>query len=219
MSRSIRRVVPFVGALAAFGAVAACSDASPTAVGSTGRLAVYLTDAPGDVRKAVVTIDRVYLQGDGGRTVLREEDLTVDLLTLADSVATLVPESGVPAGTYTERRFVVSGGYLEVEGEDGASAFYASSPDYAGLPAGTALAGALQMPSFAQSGLKVQFADSLVVGGDVQHLLVDFDVRESFGRQAGNSGRWVMSPVLKGSHLDAPPAATPATPVDSAATP
>ena len=114
MSRFLRRgVVPFVGALAA---IAACSDASPTAVSGTGRLAVYLTDAPGDVLKAVVTIDRVYLQGADGRTVLREDDLTVDLLTLADSVATLVPESGVPAGTYGELRFVLSGGYLEVEG-------------------------------------------------------------------------------------------------------
>lgn len=217
MSRSsIRRVVP-CAALVAAGLVAACSDASPTAVSGTGRLAVYLTDAPGDVLKAVVTIDRVYLQGEDGPTVLREDDLTVDLLTLADSVATLVPESGVPVGTYAALRFVVSGGYVEVEGESGATSIYASSPSYAGLPEGATVAGALQMPSFAQSGLKVQFTDGLVVGGDDQHLLVDFDVRESFGKQAGNSGSWVMTPVLKGSRLEAAPAADSTTaPADSA---
>ena len=166
MSRSsIRRVVP-CAALVAAGLVAACSDASPTAVSGTGRLAVYLTDAPGDVLKAVVTIDR---------------------------------------------------GYVEVEGESGATSIYASSPSYAGLPEGATVAGALQMPSFAQSGLKVQFTDGLVVGGDDQHLLVDFDVRESFGKQAGNSGSWVMTPVLKGSRLEAAPAADSTTaPADSA---
>ena len=222
MSRSFRRgvvrgAVPLAAALVA---IAACSDASPTGVGATGRLAVYLTDAPGDVLKAVVTIDRVYLQGDGGRTVLREEDMTVDLLTLADSVATLVPESAVPAGAYSELRFVVSGGYVEVEGDGGATSIYASSPGYAGLPEGATVAGVLQMPSFAQSGLKVQFAEALAIGGDVQHLLVDFDVRESFGRQAGNSGRWVMSPVLKGSQLAAPPAAdSTSAPADTTTAP
>ena len=223
MSRSFRRgvvrgVLPLAAALVA---IAACSDTSPTGVAGTGRLAVYLTDAPGDVLKAVVTIDRVYLQGENGRTVLREEDMTVDLLTLADSVATLVPESAVPAGAYAELRFVVSGGYVEVEGDAGATSIYASSPSYAGLPEGATVAGELQMPSFAQSGLKVQFTDTLAFGGDVQHLLVDFDVRESFGKQAGNSGRWVMSPVLKGSQLEAPPVVADSTtvPADSTTTP
>jgi hypothetical protein len=31
---------------------------------------------------------------------------------------------------------------------------------------------------------------------------VDFDVAESFGKQAGQSGKWVMHPVLKGSVVE-----------------
>jgi hypothetical protein len=30
---------------------------------------------------------------------------------------------------------------------------------------------------------------------------VDFDVSESFGKQAGNSGQWVMNPVIKGADI------------------
>ena len=32
-------------------------------------------------------------------------------------------------------------------------------------------------------------------------LLVDFDVGQSFGKEAGNSGRWVMSPVIKAADV------------------
>ena len=32
-------------------------------------------------------------------------------------------------------------------------------------------------------------------------VLVDFDVSQSFGHQAGNSGRWVMHPVIKGATI------------------
>jgi hypothetical protein len=184
-----------------------CGDAAPTeAAIPSPRIAVYLTDAPGDVRKAVVTIDQVYLQGDGGRTVLRDEDLTVDLLTLADSVATLVPATGVPAGSYSGLHLVISGGYLEVEGEDGGSRIYASAPAYPGLPEGAQADGTLQMPSYARSGLKVQFPAGLEVGDATRHLLVDFDVSQSFGHQAGKSGAWVMTPVILGQQLEAPPA-------------
>ena len=99
-------------ALLALTAVAACSDGSGS---GNGRVSILLTDAPGDVRKAVVTIDRIYLQaGDGegedGRIVLREDDVTTDLLTLADSTAELVRDAVVPGGSYNQLRFVITGG-------------------------------------------------------------------------------------------------------------
>jgi hypothetical protein len=63
--------------------------------------------------------------------------------------------------------------------------------------------GALQLPSFAQTGIKVSLpGGALTITGEQKILLVDFDVSQSFGKQAGNSGRWVMSPSIKASEVE-----------------
>lgn len=176
----------------------ACADG--TGNGGTTSLSVRLTDAPGDVVAAVVTISEIYLQGEG-RTVLLDQPVTTDLLTLTNDVLTLVDGVDVPEGRYQELRFVITGGYLEVE-ENGGTAIYASSPDYAGLPAGAVPAGGLQMPSYGASGLKVKMEGALDIAGDQQILLVDFDVAQSFGHATG-SGDWVMDPVITGADFGA----------------
>jgi hypothetical protein len=174
-------------------AAAACGDDA-----DTSRLTLRLTDAPGDVQAAVVTISEIYLQGENGRTVLRDRDTTVNLLDLANATADLVAGQAVPAGSYSQLRFVITGAYLDVEGEG----LFATSPDYEGLPQGAVVTGALQTPSFSTSGVKVILpGDQLVVDGDRTIVLVDFDVSESFGKEAGNSGRWVMRPVIKGADI------------------
>jgi hypothetical protein len=190
---------------AALLALGACGDSAPTGSAGPSTLSLLLTDAPGDFRKAVVTISQVYLQGAGGRVVLRDTPITTDLLTLANSTAELVKDATVPAGSYQELRFVITGGYVEVETAAGGSAIYATSSSYAGLPAGASVAGTLQMPSFAQSGLKVQLpgGGGVTLGSEQKVLLVDFDVARSFGREAGNAGRWVMSPVLEATEFAA----------------
>lgn len=179
--------------LVALSALGACSDS--TGVGP-GKISILLTDAPGDVKAAVVTISEIYLQGSD-RVVLRDEPVTIDLLTLANSTALLVDEATVPAGTYSQLRFVITDAYIEVENADGTTNIYASSPSYSGLPSGARVAGELQMPSLAQSGLKVDLPGGAVrIEGDQRILLVDFDVAQSFGHIAGGSGRWVMHPVV-----------------------
>lgn len=184
--------------LLAAGALAGCDSASGGAA-SGGSFRVLLTDAPGDFERAVVTIDRVELHGDAGAVVLRDEPATVDLLTLQNEVMGLVDGVDVPAGSYAELRLVISGGFIEVEGEDGSTKIYASSDAYAAAQ-GVEAAGRLQMPSYAQSGLKVKLPGGAVeVGGDEQVVLLDFNVAESFGRQAGQSGMWVMRPVVRAS--------------------
>jgi hypothetical protein len=185
--------------------VAACEDMGPR----TGQMTMYLTDAPGDVQKAVVTIEEIYLtggDGDEGRVVLRDIPFTTDLLTLADSLHLLIEDAEIPADTYGQLRMVISGAYIEVEAADGGSEIYASSPTYAGLPEGAVVTGSLQMPSFASSGLKVNLpGDAVTVIADsVVILVVDFDVSQSFGKLAGDSGQWVMTPVIHGT---VPPAA------------
>jgi predicted small secreted protein len=180
---------------------AACDGDSGVGT-DTGKVSILLTDAAGDFRSAVVTIAEVSLQGDGGTTVLMDEEVTTDLLTLANDVATLVEEAPVPAGRYTQLRFLITGGYIEVEDEDGSTRIYAS-PDYEHVPAGATVAGTLHMPSYGTSGLKVNLpGGGINVDGEERVLLVDFDVSQSFGREAGNSGRWVMTPVVKATAFE-----------------
>ena len=186
--------------------LASCGDATAP---EAGRLSILLTDEAGDVRTAVVTISQIYLQASddedappqSGRVVLREEDVTVDLLTLEDEMMSLVDDVEIPGGRYAQLRFVITGGYIEVEQADGSLKLYASAPDYAGIPEDKEAHGTLIMPSFAESGLKVNLPGGLFVDGDSQTLLVDFVVSESFGHQAGGSGNWVMHPVIQATEV------------------
>ncbi|HEV8456113.1 MAG TPA: DUF4382 domain-containing protein [Gemmatimonadales bacterium] len=180
--------------------LASCSDsATQNNPGGQPRVTVRLTDAAGDIVAAVVTISEINLQGSDGKVVLMSSPVTTDLVDLANNTATLVDAVAVPAGTYTQLRFVITGGYVEVENADGTTSIYASSPTYSGLPAGAVVTGDLQMPSLAQSGLKVDFPSTELEIDEDQDFLVDFNVSESFGKQAGNSGKWVMRPVIKGA--------------------
>ena len=188
-----------IAALAA-GLTLSCSDTT-TNPGDQPRVTVRLTDAAGEVVAAVVTIAEINLNGPDGKVVLMSDATTTDLVDLSNSTAVLVDAEPVPAGTYSELRFVITGGYVEVDNGDGTTSIYASSSTYSGLPAGAVVTGDLQMPSLAQSGLKVEFAATdLAINAD-QDFLVDFDVSQSFGHQAGASGKWVMHPVIKGAEF------------------
>ena len=178
-------------------AVAACDGG--TGGNGTSRVSIRLTDAPGDLEEAWVKVDRIYLKGgadsiNGGTVdLLTTKTDWVNLLELSGGrTAELVNGTVVPAGRYSELRFVVCEGYVVTrEGE-----VYASRD--AVLPAGVTADGTLQMPSACSSGFKVKFpADSSVnLASESTIMTVDFDVSQSFGHQAGNSGRWVMHPVL-----------------------
>lgn len=191
--------MPFRFRTAAAAAALALSLACDSGTGDTTSLSVMLKDAPGDFHSAVVTISEVSLVGSGGVTVLSETPTTADLLTLANTATDLVTDFVVPSGSYQQLRIKVSGAYIEVENEDGSTSIYAT-PGYDQVPAGATVAGELQTPSFAQSGIKVNMADgSLDLSGDQHILLIDFDVEQSFGHEAGD--RWVMHPVITGGEL------------------
>ena len=189
-------------AVALMGGVVACDDG--TDPGESTQVRVLLTDAPGQVQAAVVTISEVYLQGGGdgeGRVTLRDDEFTTDLLTLADETEILVDGTDVPNDTYGQLRFVITGAYIQVDNGDETSSIYATSEDYAGLPAGATVAGQLQTPSFDQSGLKVNLPqEELTLNGGTTTWLVDFDVAQSFGQEAGD--QWVMHPVITGTRVE-----------------
>jgi hypothetical protein len=192
-------------ALAAVTLGVSCRDS--TGIRQGGRVSILLTDAPGDFQSVVVTVERIYLQvGEtehAERVELLVEPVTVDLLALQNVALALVDGKAVPGGTYPQLRLVLSGGYLEVveevdlEGNATRTRIHASSPAYAAAQGVTA-AGGLTMPSHAESGLKIQLPGGAVaVDGEEQMLLLDFSVAESFGHAAGQSGTWVMNPVIR----------------------
>lgn len=208
----IRRRSSLVAALACALAGVACADnGGDITTGGDARMSVLLTDAPGDFAQARVTIDEIALVGGAaseedagaGRIILRETPWSGDLLELQNEVAELVDQAVVPAGHYSELRFVISGGCIEVE-RDAERAFeggdvYATD----GYTECGAADGRLQMPSFAQSGLKVKLPGGGVdLTSDEKILLVDFVVSESFGQQAGASGMWVMHPVIHATDVE-----------------
>lgn len=180
----------------------ACDDDSGTNVDAdTGRVSLMLTDAPGDFEEAVVTISKIYLQGGGGEVVMMDEAVTTDLLTLANDVAELASDVLVPAGSYGQLRLVIDGAYAVVDNGDGTNSVYATA-DYEHVPAELEVDGELHCPSCSASGLKVNLPGGTTIrDGEETVLLIDFDVAQSFGREAGNSGRWVMNPVIQATEL------------------
>lgn len=184
----------------ALAALAGCGDSAGPA--GTTSLSLKLTDAPGDVQHAFVTITEINLTGGGGgKVVLRDTPYTGDLLTLAGTTVDLVTDAEVPSGTYSGLRFVISGACIAVENESGGSDIYATD-GYDSAPCGGPATGVLQAPSYAQSGLKVALDEgTLTLVGLQKILLVDFDVEQSFGHEAGQSGGWVMHPVVTGGEI------------------
>lgn len=176
---------------------AGCDESSTEPPSGTASLSVYLTDAPGDVAGVWVQVDDVLLVGQGQpRSILPEPSELVDLLALVDSSMVLVDGAEVEAGQYSQLRFVIGGGVLEATDGSVYSFGGASHPD------GLSSTGDLHCPSCSQSGLKVNFAGGLDLADSENAVLVDFDVAQSFGRQAGQSGRWVMRPLIQGVVTD-----------------
>jgi hypothetical protein len=176
-----------------------CDSSNPT---GDGQVTIMLTDAPADLLAAVVTVTAVTLSGDHGNVTLLGEPFTTDLLDLAGTTVVLAEDVEVPNDRYHEIRFIITGGYIEVDNGDGTTSIFASSPSYAGLPPGAVVDGDLQLPSFSTSGLKVKLKNALRVDDDHHVVLVDFDAAQSFGHQAGNSGKWVMHPVIVASEME-----------------
>lgn len=167
-------------------------DAPPDGVTT---LSVYLTDAPGEVEDVWVEVLGVQLVGgEGGPISLLEEPTElISLLDLQDDVLLLVEDYELPQGRYSQVRFIIGGAVLEtVDGR-----VYAQGG--AEHPFGLPTTGTLHCPSCAQTGIKVQIPGGVELHEGANGLLLDFDVAQSFGRQAGQSGRWVMRPVIKGA--------------------
>jgi hypothetical protein len=157
---------------------------------------VYLTDAAGDVENAWLKIDGIGIVAEDQQEIELpgEFDELILVSELVGHARQIVNDAEVDLETFRQLRLVLGGAVLETK--DGR--VYATEGTE--LPDGVSDddVGELHCPSCAQSGLKivVQGAAPEVEEGDDVSIVIDFDVAQSFGKQAGNSGRWVMRPVI-----------------------
>ncbi len=197
----------------------ACDDANEE-IGATGNISIVLTDAPfpsDEVSEANIHIERIEIrkktsvdenEGDDSQgnddndgdqdqgnddnenennfIILSEEKMSFNLLDLANGVTASLVSSEIEAGSYDLIRLVVSEASIVLEDE---SVFD------------------LNIPSGAQSGIKVFIKPSIeVAGGLTTELLLDFDVSRSFLVQgnpktpAGIKG-FQFKPTIKAANL------------------
>jgi len=194
-------------ALAMMSPLAACLD--DEAVGpedGTASLSIYLTDARGDVANVWVELLGLTAQGgEGGPVELLEGPTELVLLTeLVGTLHLLQANTEFDPTNISQLRMVIGDVVLQVE-DEGEVVYVKSDDDLdLGLLGFTdPWIGDLQCPSCSQNGIKVKVpSDGLDVAGDVA-IVLDFDVTQSFGHRAGNSGKWVMHPVIQGTLVEA----------------
>jgi hypothetical protein len=179
--------------LATLGTAVACDDSTGPGDG-TSTVSVLLTDDPDDLVHAWIEISEIYLQGGDadGRLVLFEGlSDPIDLLTLIDDFEELV-ETDVPQGEYGQLRLVLEGAAIETEGGE----IFATEGFV--IPGGGEVDGDLQCPSCTTAGIHVLLQGRDLTFEDLlETLILDFDVSDSFAHPAGQSGMWVLSPVIK----------------------
>lgn len=167
--------------------LAACDATS-----STDGFSVALTDAPGDVAHVWVSVREVSLHGgDAPWASAPDTDGLIELTALTGGrTEPLVSDAHPPDGPWEQLRLQLDAAVLETLDGDVFTFGGATHPD--GLQA----TGELRCPSCTTSGLKVKLPDDAPLTVDGTTAILDFDVNRSFGHEAGNSGAWVMRPVV-----------------------
>jgi len=169
-------------ALTVLFAITACD---PSENASTGTLEVVLTDAPANYDAVFIDIQEVRIHADsdaeedesGWRTI-NDQPLRLNLLDLTNGTTEVLGEEELEAGTYNQMRFIL--------GEENEIVIDGQS-----IP--------LTTPSARQSGLKLSI-DAVIESGVTYTLLLDFDASRSIV-EAGNSGMYLLKPVIKAVNL------------------
>ncbi|PWN05716.1 DUF4382 domain-containing protein [Rhodohalobacter mucosus] len=162
-----------------------------------GTMRVFLTDAPADYESVVIDIREIRIhknedavmeedsdsdgdndgedqESDGEWIIISDEPQKVDLLQLTNGITEFLGETELEAGTYSQMRLIL-GDENEIT-VDGATK-------------------KLTTPSAQQSGLKLNI-HAEVESNAVYTLLLDFDASRSIVK-AGNSGKYLLKPVIK----------------------
>lgn len=196
MSRLARAAtIPLLGLSLGFAGCDDDDDDDPIGPGDDeATVTVLLTDAPGAVEAVWVEILEIHLQGgdDGQVTLLDESTGLIEITELVGETRTLASDVELEPGQYGQLRMVIGDAVLETEDGEVYVLGDAEHPD------ALETTGELQCPSCQQSGIKVLLPnDAVEVGEGANALILDFDVAQTFGHRAGNSGMWVMQPTIQ----------------------
>lgn len=179
-------------ALAIAGALSLSACGGGGSGGGTGTVNASLTDAPsGTYKNVFVTVEKVRLNqnadangnGSGWIDIALPTPEQIDLLSLQNGVFKALGSVDVPAGTYNQARLVLS-----------ANTPQSPNANYVVLSSDNSQH-ALTTPSGQQSGTKINVSMS-VGNAQTVDLLIDFDADKSVVI-AGNSGQYVLKPVLR----------------------
>ena len=157
---------------------------------AAGSFDVRLTDAPGDVVQANVTIERVAVvpvtdsgEGDateGGGEILSDSAFTADLTKLQAGGDTALARIDRLRGTFGQIRLVTA---------DAADVLYETAD-------GDTAQADLKQPSASETGIKINFQPvTLNDPTDEAVVTLDFSVEDSFVK-AGSSGMYIFKPVV-----------------------
>jgi Domain of unknown function (DUF4382) len=181
---------PLLSVLATTALLTACGGGGGGGSSATGTLRLSLTDAPACGYDSVfVTVEkvRVHMSGTASDTdsgwseVVLATPKRIDLLALTNGALETLGQTALPAGTYTQMRLVLS-------------ANSAATPMANAITPHGGVETALTTPSGQQSGLKMN-VNIDVPADKIADFAIDFDACKSFVK-AGNSGKYLMKPVL-----------------------
>lgn len=162
-------------------------------------LSVFLTDGPGNVDAVWADIEKLTIEGQPGKIDLLDGPTGLIEVTelINGQLEQLVNAADLPAGKYTRLMAVIGDAVLLA---DDGSVYVKGNPnleavlDPAIIPE---TLGALVCPSCTSSGFKIILpGGQTVLEEGAAALVLDFDIRQSFGDGAGASGEWVMDPVI-----------------------
>lgn len=174
--------------------------ACDSGTGPSGKttLTIRLTDAPGELAAAWVKVEKVALLPDSGAavTMVPESPEWINLLTLTGGESQDLVTDTVPAGDFHQVRLYACQMYVVTESGEVIATPGAALPE--SVTASTTER--LHLASECQSGFKVNIPNDTLqlTPGAKQTLVIDFDAARSFVHQAGQSGQWLVTPVLNG---------------------
>jgi hypothetical protein len=159
--------------------ISCAKNQKSTESSNVASLQVRLTDSPFPNVKAVwVDVQQIeIIMGDSSKPMLLNgaHPGMYNLLDFTNGKDTVLADATIPAGTISQIRLILGDNNFIITDND------------VKIP--------LKTPSGQQSGLKVQVHQA-VTGGVLYRLILDFDAGKSIVK-AGNSGNYILKPVLR----------------------